>query len=103
MAYKLKLNWGAKIRILTVLKNDADRSRAEQFMKDLVDLARLPHIETMILSGAFHDNVEQSPPADINMFGLSPGLDLKIVGEMVERTDTSCVFVLDSGVENILA
>lgn len=103
LAYKLKLNWGAKIRILTILKNEADRSKAKRFMKDLVELARLPHLETVILSGDFHENVENAPPADINMFGLSLGLDMKVVSEMVERTDTTCLFVRDSGVENILA
>jgi amino acid transporter len=103
LAYKLKLNWGANIRILTVLRNDADRKRAEQFMKELVDLARLPHIYTTILSGDFHENVQHAPAADINMFGLSLGLDLEVVKEMVERTNTTCIFVRDSGVENILA
>ena len=103
LAYKLKLNWGANIRILTVLRTEGDRDRAARFMKNLVDLARLPGIETCILSGDFHDNVRQAPAADVNMFGLSLGLDLKVVNEMVEKTNTTCLFVRDSGVENILA
>lgn len=103
VAYKLKLNWGARIRILTVLKDKTELPKAKRFMDELVDLARLPNIETIILSGDFHENVRTAPAADINLFGLSIGLDMKIPFDMVERTNTTCLFVRDSGVENVLA
>ncbi|MFK7935586.1 MAG: amino acid permease [Saprospiraceae bacterium] len=103
IAYKLKQNWNCHIRLLTVVDNEEDARKAHLFMKELIDLSRMPNIEGKVLKGKFHENVMNAPQADINMFGMARELDLDVVRKMVKEADTSCLFIRDSGIENVLA
>ena len=102
-AYKLKRNWQASLRLIMVVPEEEQHSRARQFIDDLLSLARLPDIEILIVGGTFEDYLQQAPNADINIFGMHSDPDLEFARRMVDVTDASCIFVRDSGRESVLA
>ena len=102
-AYKLMQNWGAEIRLLCVVRNEDKRKLAVAFLKSIVELARLPITDLNVLEGDFLKNVKSGPYADINIFSLNLDTKISYCAEMVDITNTSCLFIKDSGHENILA
>ncbi|NNE03714.1 MAG: hypothetical protein HKN52_11200, partial [Eudoraea sp.] len=52
---------------------------------------------------SFKEIVEQAPIADLNIFGMEENLSFHFVKEMTYKTNSSCLFVKDSGHESILA
>ncbi len=103
IAYKLKVNWDAHIRLITVIEDESERVKAMAYLRAIIDLARLPIETPMVLDGRFNDQLENAPLADVNIFGLSPGQEVEFYKEMASKVDTTCLFVLDSGHENIFA
>ena len=103
VAYKLKINWGAQIRLITVIEDPKEADNAREFLDSLISLARLPQTLTEIYVGAFRDIVEIAPAADLNIFGMDEDLPFDFVKEMSAKTQSSCLFVKDSGHESILA
>ncbi|MBC6993150.1 Na-K-Cl cotransporter [Lewinella lacunae] len=103
LAYKLKLNWKARVRIITVIEAAEDAPKAHRFLQEVIDLARLPIDERLVVHGAFHTEIANAPAADLNFFGIHPGQSMDGLQEMASRVGSSCLFVLDSGHENIFA
>ncbi len=103
VAYKLKMNWGASIRLITVVSDPAEKELAEEFMKSLITLARLTQTITEVHVGDFRDIVLKTPAADLNIFGMEENLKFEFVEEMSSKTSSSCLFIKDSGHESILA
>ena len=102
-AYKLKMNWEAQIRLITVVQDANEKANAEKFLKSITNLARLPNTITAVYTGNFLDQVIQAPSADLNIFGMQDTLPFDFVKEMTLKTNSSCLFVRDSGHESILA
>lgn len=102
-AYKLQKNWNAKIRLITVTEKKEEMEKAEAFLKDMIDLARLPIKETIVRNGTFKERLKDVPLADINILGIFPGKELEYYREMALEINTSCLFIMDSGHENIYA
>jgi len=103
IAYKLKLNWNAKIRLITVINDPKEEQNAREFLNSLINLARLPETMTEVYIGTFKQVVDNAPSADLNIFGMEENLSFHFVKEMVFKTNSSCLFVKDSGHESILA
>jgi hypothetical protein len=103
IAYKLKLNWEAHIRLITVINDPKEEANAREFLQSLINLARLPQTLTEVRVGTFKSIVENAPTADLNIFGMEENLSFHFVKEMVDKTNSSCLFVKDSGHESILA
>ncbi|NJC28503.1 amino acid permease [Neolewinella antarctica] len=103
LSYKLKLNWKASVRIITVIDNPDEKTKARRYLKNVIDLARLPIDEFLVIEGDFAVETARPPAADINLFGMSPGQTIESYRQLAERADTSCLFILDSGHENIFA
>lgn len=103
IAYKLKVNWNACIRIITVIQNKEESKKAKKFLKSLIDLSRLPIEDALVINGAFQDQFEDAPLADINIFGIFPDKGMGHYREIALKTDTTCLFIRDSGHENIFA
>jgi len=101
--YKLSQNWDARLRLLTVVRDENESGRAREFLDTLVDLGRLPDAEIIVRSGAFRDHVSDVPQADLSIFGLNPNIDFGFSRQLVGRTESSCLFVQDSGLESALA
>ena len=102
-AYKLICNWRADMRILTVVRDKADEESAKEFMSRLVDLARIPATQVVVAHGDFNNFVLRAPQADLNIFGLAPDTNFGFIRRMVRTTKSTCLFVQDSGRENVLA
>jgi amino acid transporter len=103
IAYKLKRNWGAKMRLITVIENEEEKSRAYAFMTSLMELARLPGADFIVHVGKYTDYLRQAPPADLNIFGMLDKPNYDMFNLAVKETEASCMFVKDSGYENIMA
>ena len=103
IAYKLKKNWDARIRLIIVIKDEKERENAQNFLNLLINLARLPETLTEVRVGNFKDMVANAPSADLNIFGMEENLRFEFVQEMTLSTNSSCLFVKDSGHESILA
>ena len=103
VAYKLKKNWDANIRLIIVIDDEGEKENAQQFLLTLINLARLPETLTEVYVGNFKEIVEKSPAADLNIFGMEGNLQFEFVKEISAKTGSSCLFVKDSGHESILA
>lgn len=102
MAYKLKINWDAKLRIVTVV-DEKEVENAYNYLNNMLEVARLTDAEPHVEIGSFQEALENMPRADVDIFGLPEDPDLKTLRSYVELTSSACVFVADSGKENILA
>ena len=103
VAYKLKMNWGARIRLITVISDPNEESNARKFLELLINLARLPETLTEVHIGDFNSVILNAPSADLNIFGMDEDLKFDFVKEMSAKTKSTCLFVKDSGHESILA
>jgi hypothetical protein len=103
VAYKLKMNWEARIRLITVVDSPEEEIKAKKFLKTLTQLARLPQTLTEVYIGSFGTFVTKAPPADLNIFGMQDTLPYDFIKDMSQKTNSSCLFVRDSGHESILA
>ncbi|PID71258.1 MAG: Na-K-Cl cotransporter [Flavobacteriales bacterium] len=103
IAYKLKMNWKANIRLNMVISDANEKENALNFLHALINLARLPNTEIEVYVGEFRTVLENSPSADLNIFGMDANLQFEFVEEMSFKTHSSCLFVKDSGHESILA
>jgi len=101
--YKLKKSWEVTIRLIIVIRDEKEKENADQFLKSLINLARLPQTLTEVHVGNFMEIVGQAPPANLNIFGMDENLKFDFVKSMTMRTASSCLFVKDSGHESILA
>ncbi|NAS13274.1 amino acid permease [Poritiphilus flavus] len=103
IAYKLKKNWEAQIRLIIVIRDEKEKENAHNFLQSLTSLARLPSTLTEVHIGSFREVVQKAPKADLNIFGMDGNLKFEFVNEMTSKTGSSCLFVKDSGHESILA
>lgn len=103
IAYKLKKNWKAKIRLIMVLNDEKEMDKALEFLHSLVNLARLPNTLIEVKVGNFKNVLSAAPAADLNIFGMDDQLEFEFIQEIRNRVKGSCLFVKDSGHESILA
>jgi len=103
-AYLLERKWNKGIRLISIVEDaDASEKRYAALMR-IAETARMPRdTENIVLINTFSEAVKQAPAADLNVFGLPENIDMKIVHEITENFDTSCLFVKDSGSEKVLA
>ncbi|MCK5075980.1 MAG: amino acid permease, partial [Calditrichia bacterium] len=104
ISLQLQLNWNGKINLITVASDENDIDYLYYFLEKLSDQARFPSMtEFHVLVGNFRDSLPEAPKADINIFGLSgTNIPFEFIREIPGLTNTSCLFVMDSGKENAL-
>jgi amino acid transporter len=102
-AYKLKQNWNAEIRLICVTDKKADNKVATNYLKEIINLARLPITNIHIAIGDLKNVMINGPLADINIAPIETDIDLDAYREITNVSGISCLFVKDSGHENILA
>lgn len=104
LTLQLQLNWEGKINLITVAINETQAKSMRKFLNNLSDQTRLPSLtEFHVLIGNFKEVIKQAPRADINIFGIGEFLDYKFMREVSELTNSSCLFVKDSGKESAVA
>jgi len=101
--YKLSENWNAQMRVLTAVPDPDEREKAQDFLEKLIDLGRFEGAEAVVGTGPFTDYIYEAPQADLNIFGLQPEPNFDTIRQLVEDTDSTCMFVRDSGRESALA
>ena len=101
-AYKLKMNWKAEMRVITAVEQ-SQAKEAYRYLNNLLDAARLPGVQPHVQVGTFAEAIQHVPQADLDLLGLPENPDLDELRSYVEKTQSACVFVADSGNENILA
>ena len=106
-AYLLKRNWKGRLNLLVIVRDEemSDLAPAGDFMAKLLTLARLPKDKKVLyLTARTENHLDEIPHADLNIFTLRP--DQVNIGEIrnqIDLLETSCLFTLDSGMENALA
>ena len=101
-AYKLRVNWNAQMRVITVV-DESQVEEAYRYLDNLLDAARLTDVLQHVEVGTFDEALRNAPQADLDLLGLPDDPDLEELRSYVETTQSACVFVADSGNENILA
>lgn len=102
-AYRMMREWGAEVRLITVVPDAEQIPRARRFQAELCDLTRLPnHVLHRVFVGKFEDWLERAPVADLNVLGLLPEFDAPYLRGIVAKTKSTCIFVKDSGRESAL-
>jgi len=102
-AYMIRQNWHGHLRLTTVVREEEQVRAAEVYLRNLIDLARLTHTDYRVEVGDFAEYVIESPAADLQIFGFPEKIDLDFVRRMVKETRSTCLFVRDSGAENVFA
>ncbi|MDX1630521.1 MAG: amino acid permease [Thermoanaerobaculia bacterium] len=103
IAYKLQQNWQGRIRLVSAVAQDHHQEPAREFLENLVELARIPRAQVLVYPGGLREALGVTPQADVSIFGLPDPPDFDFVREMVDSTRSACLFVRDSGEENVLA
>ncbi len=104
LAYQLTRNWHGRINLCMALPDEATQTRAEQFLNELIRLARLPaNTQVSLFVGDFWEALLQAPRADLSVLGLQKNPKLEFVDKVINLLEASCIFVRDSGDESALA
>lgn len=104
MAYQLTQNWNGRINLCMAVDDEETSRRAQTYLKELIQLARLPaQTKVIVLQCNFISSLTQVPRADLSVFGLPKPSDMTFCQRIVDIVDSSCVFVRDSGDESALA
>ncbi len=101
-AFKLKKNWNAEMRVITVVE-EPEVEKAYHYLENLLEVARLKDVSAHVEIGSLKEALKSAPQADVDFFGLPKDPNLGELRSYVELTRSACVFVADSGKENIFA
>ncbi|MGH1363967.1 MAG: amino acid permease [Calditrichia bacterium] len=103
MGLQLQLNWGGKLNLIASAETEEDSQRIHEFLERLSDTARLPSMTNFhVVIGNFQETIEAAPKADVNIFGLGEKPSFDFMRGVVNKTNSSCLFVKDSGHESAL-
>ncbi len=103
IAYKLKRNWNASLNLITFVQRKYYAEAARNYLTNLIELARIPNARVYVVVGGLENDIAETPLSSLNIFSLPQDPDLEVVRQMVEKTQSACLFALDSGDENALA
>lgn len=103
IALQLQLNWDGVINLITVTKKKEDERKFYHYLDRISDQARLPSsTEIRVIVGTFEEALQNAPRGDINILGLSDKIDFNFIRKSADLSNSSCLFVQDSGGENVL-
>lgn len=104
IALHLQLNFDGELNLLSVAKDEKEKKKVLNFLRQLSEKTRLPaKTNLMVLSGDFDELVRATPDAAFNIFGLSELIDVTRARQIVEGLQCPSLFVRDSGNENAFA
>ncbi len=104
ISLQLQLNWEGKINLITVADKKEDKVKMYNFLDELSKQTRLPSMtEFHVLTGSFKEVIAKAPKGDVSIFGLAEQLQFNFMREVTEMTNSSCLFVHDSGKESAVA
>ena len=104
MALQLEGNWQGKVRIVQIVPDEERKKEALQYLNKLKKVMRLSErIDIHVIIGVFPQALSESPPADINIFGMAADPDFKGMKVIMDRMSTTVLFLKDSEHESALA
>jgi len=104
IALQLKLNWDGHVRLIQAVDKKEDSQEAFGYLEKLKKIMRLPSdVETEVLVGSFENVLNETPPADINIFGMPDEPNLVQVRDVSKTIKTSVLFLRDSKHESAVA
>ncbi len=103
IAYKLKLNWTAEIRLINIINPEDNLEKEKKALDEFINLSRLPIHKKIVKKGNFYNELTIAPEADLNIFGISPKLNMEEHINISKKINSSSMFIMDSGQENIFA
>ena len=104
VSLQLQLNWEGKINLITVAHENKEKGQMYKFLDELSKQTRLPSMtEFHVLTGDFKNAIKTAPKGDVSIFGLANDLQFSFMREVTEMTNSSCLFVRDSGKESAVA
>lgn len=95
--------WEGDMNVISVVDDAEQLAPAREFLQTVADLARLPEARILVREGQLEDQLARVPTADLDVFGLSGEIDFDFARTVLAATGSSCLFVRDSGDENVLA
>ncbi len=103
IALQIQLNWDGKLNLITVTDKKDEVRKATNFLDRINDQARLPSsTDLLVMVGGFEESLEKAPRGDVNILGLGAEVDFDFIRRTAEISKSSCLFVQDSGNENVL-
>lgn len=105
MAYQISLNWQGRIRLISVVREEGEVERGKQFLDQLVELSRMPRgTETVCVRADWPEYImKDARRADLDIFGVQEHPQVTMMQELTLYSESSCLFVRDSGLESALA
>jgi hypothetical protein len=104
LAYRLVRSWNADLNLVTGVESPDDAARAETFLAQLSDLARLQkRTRHRVLIGRFPEAISRLPLADLHLVGMQSPPNFGFIQRLVMEGRASCLAVLDSGRESAVA
>jgi len=102
--YIVQRNWKSKNNLITVVQSQDDVPKAEEYLRSLVELTRLPGPnEFHVRVGDYRSHLSDAPEGDLHIFGLPKEFTFEQINAIMEETRASCAFLLESGEESSLA
>jgi hypothetical protein len=100
---QIQLNWDGKVNLITVAGKKDEARKANQFLDRINDQARLPSTADLkVMVGSFEEALQEAPRGDVNILGLGEKVDFDFIRRAADLSKSSCLFVMDSGNENVL-
>ncbi|NRA67882.1 MAG: Na-K-Cl cotransporter [Pseudobacteriovorax sp.] len=104
LGYQLNRNWQGNINLVSIINDLKNLEPADHFLHALAKDARLPtNTGIFTYHGDFSQHLTVAPRADLNIFGLAKNIGVDRLRQVAKETDSTCLFVLDSGFESALA
>ncbi len=103
IALQLQRNWHGNINLVSSAREKSQEKHLYHFLERLNDQARLPvTTEFHVIIAPFPDSLKIAPRADINILGLGEKLSFDFIRQAPDYTNSTCLFVKDSGFESAL-
>ena len=100
IAYKLKLNWEANLRMIGLIEDEENGEKAKNYLELVTEAGRIPNVD---IYATLRENHGEIPKADLQIIPLPEEIDFEELRQYKEKYGASCLFTLDSGEEKALA
>ncbi|MDN7023684.1 Na-K-Cl cotransporter [Methanoculleus sp. FWC-SCC1] len=102
IAYKLVINWDAAVTVIAAVEDPERAPAVRESLETLLEQARLPHTDLLVMNDRFDAALGSEPQADLNIFSLTLDPDFAAIRTIVEKTRSTCLFCRDSTRESAL-
>ncbi len=104
LAIQLASQKNLTIQLITTLQSEEELPLAQNYLEGLADLGRLPKTtKALAFLGNLWDSINQTPSAQIHIFGLPEKAPFSFINRIEANTDGLRLFIRSSGKENLLA